>query len=157
MRSLVPVACALAIAVAVLTGCYGTSSAPVPNAAVRQTGGFARFVPPPDTCPGASNWPIPGNLTPDGDFHGATLPPTSQGHVFYGPNTYIAPTLWLVGGAGIDFVNFTYWPSPPPPGNTVCKVDLDATPGDGSISETFNTKPGHIYHVRFWFSGSSGS
>jgi hypothetical protein len=167
MRSLVSLICVLGVATSQLTGCYAASSAPVPNAGGSQSGelstpfmrgiGLQRLIRPDDTCPVAVGWPIAGNLTPDGDFDGAPLPPTSAGHVFYPANNYITSTQWLVGGVGIDFVNFTYWPSPPPAANNVCKVDLDATPGDGSISETFNTAAGHIYHVKFWFSGSSGA
>ena len=104
-------------------------------------------------CPLAVGWPVPGNRTPDGDFDGAPMPPLSQGHVQY--NGVITGTNWTATGAGIDLVNTVYWPSPPPAGNNVCKVDLDATPGDGGISETFNTVPGAVYHVKFWFSGSS--
>jgi len=156
MRPTAPIAFALAIAATVcLTGCSATAAYPTLGGSAHQVGVTPLSMGPDDTCPVASGWPVAGNLTPDGDFDGATLPPTSQGHVFYGAGTFITPTLWLVGGAGIDFVNFTYWPSPPPAGNNVCKVDLDATPGNGSISETFNTSPGHVYHVKFWFSGSS--
>jgi hypothetical protein len=156
MRPITPIAFALGSAATIcLAGCVGTAANPTLDGGTHQVGVTRLSVRPDDTCPAATGWPVAGNLTPDGDFHGATLPPTSQGHVFYGPNVFILPTAWKVGGAGIDFVNTTYWLSPPPAGNNVCKVDLDATPGDGSISEDINTSPGHVYHVQFWFSGSS--
>jgi Protein of unknown function (DUF642) len=156
MRPTAHFALALAIAAtACLAGCSGTAAYPAPNGSAYQGGTTPLSMGPNDTCPLGTGWPVLGNLTPDGDFDSVPMPPTSQGHVFYGAGGFINPTLWFVGGAGIDFVNTTYWLSPPPNGNNVCKVDLDATPGAGSISETFNTSPGHVYHVKFWFSGSS--
>src|SRR5690242_17682048 len=109
MRPTAHILLTFAVAAAVcLAGCSGTTAYPTPDGSGNQVGVTPLSMGPNDTCPLATGWPVAGNLTADGDFDGAPLPPTSQGHVFYGAG-FIGPTLWLVGGAGIDLINYTYW------------------------------------------------
>lgn len=88
-------------------------------------------------------------LLPDGDFSqewGATV----EG---IGPGRTLGPH-WTSGGPQtIDFIGYGDGPWHAPKG--VCSVDLDGTPGPGSIvHDTVPTKVNQSYTLKFHFSGN---
>ena len=97
-------------------------------------------------CP---SWPGGAGLLPDGDFSrewGATVGGIGSGKMF-------APH-WTSGGPQtIDFIGYVGGPWHGPKG--VCSVDLDGTPGPGSIvHDTVPTKVHRSYILKFHFSGN---
>jgi hypothetical protein len=106
------------------------------------------------TCQPGLNWPITGNLVPDGDFNTAAGPNGS--FTYYGPNT-VSTTKWhVMKHRNVDLVDGTYWDTPPGQnGGYVCTVDLDGSPGVGGIYERFATPINTVYDVRFLLAGSA--
>lgn len=96
------------------------------------------------TCPPAPNWPINGNLTPDGDFHGA-----SPEQHFGGA---IGGTLWTIPVGDIDLIDGSEWPFQAP--SSPCSVDLEGGM-PGAIQEVVPTQMNHQYKVTFSLSGNS--
>jgi hypothetical protein len=97
-------------------------------------------------CP---SWPKGGGLLPDGDFSQES----SETVLAIPPGTIFAPH-WTSGGPQtVDFLGIKNgsWRAP----KGVCSVDLDGTPGPGSIiHDNVLTDVSHSYTLTFKFSGN---
>ena len=95
--------------------------------------------------------PSGSGILPDGDFSQAANPGNDTA---VGPGTEFAPGGTSAGPHTIDFYGTgsgVPWAEPV----GLCSVDLDGTPGPGSIQHTpFPTQPGSKYVLSFLFSGN---
>jgi hypothetical protein len=95
--------------------------------------------------------PSGSGVLPDGDFSQAANPGNNTG---VGPGTVFAPGWTSTGPRTVDFygtANGVPWAEP----DGLCSVDLDGTPGPGSIKhDRFATQPGVKYTLSFLFSGN---
>jgi Protein of unknown function (DUF642) len=91
------------------------------------------------------------SILPDGDFSQAANPGNDTG---VGPGTVFAPDWTSAGPRTVDFYGIgsgVPWAEPA----GLCSVDLDGTPGPGSIQHApFPTQPGDKYVLSFLFSGN---
>jgi choice-of-anchor C domain-containing protein len=111
-----------------------------PEAGGKDWGLYARLVSPQDRC-GA-------NLLQNGSFETfqGTNPGASYRRIPPGSSDL---TGWTAGGLGVDLLG-TYWKAAS--GNF--SIDLDDTPGPGTLTQVFATTPGKTYTVMFNLAGN---
>jgi hypothetical protein len=144
---------ALPVAMALLSGCSGSSVSPaqspiLPLGVTRSQGGpLARSdtfsAHGPKKC---AAWPGGSGILRDGDFHGAVLPETFQ---TYPKGDHFAAG-WVVSRGTSDVVA----PGDVNPPNGVCSIDLDGSSVGGIEHRKLRTHAGSGYTLSFLFSGN---
>jgi choice-of-anchor C domain-containing protein len=93
------------------------------------------------------------DLINNGGFESGTSPPTGNNIATLAAGSTQLDN-WTIGAAGIDWIPWNgstvYWQSH---GGSY-SIDLNATVGSGSISQTFTTTVGTQYKVDFWLAGN---
>ena len=89
----------------------------------------------------------PGELVQNGSFESPVI--SGQYQTVQGGDSTTIPG-WTVGGKSIDIVSGSLWQQVD--GNQ--SIDLDGTPGPGSLSQVVSTTPGTTYTLAFELAGN---